>query len=89
MKTTILRAFVLPVAAFALASAGAVSTNTSDESKADVIMTAYIHDPAINSCKPVQVDCSAGGGPTCLSGSFTAFGQDAPNSCNGQLHRNN
>lgn len=89
MKITILRAFVLPVAAFALVSAGAVSTNTSGESKANVLMTAYIHDPAINSCKPVQVDCSAGGGPTCLSGSFTAFGQGPQNSCNEQLHRPN
>ncbi|MNS50997.1 hypothetical protein D3C72_836600 [compost metagenome] len=88
MKTIILRAFVLPVAAFALASAGAVSTNTSDESKADVVMTAYIHDPAINSCKEVQVDCSAGNGPACLSGSFTAYGKEAPNSCTLTLHRN-
>ena len=89
MKITILRAFVLPVAAFALASAGAVSTNTSDESKADVIMTAYIHDPAINSCKEVQVNCAVGGGPTCLSGSFTAYGKESPNSCTLQLHRIN
>jgi uncharacterized membrane protein len=88
MKTTILRAFVLPVAAFALASAGAVSTNTSDESKADVLIPAYIHDPAINSCKEVQVDCSPGAGPTCLSGSFTAYAKEAPNSCTMQLHRN-
>ncbi|MNR15505.1 hypothetical protein D3C85_1320430 [compost metagenome] len=88
MKTIILRAFVLPVAAFALASAGAVSTNTSDESKADVVMTAYIHDPAINSCKEVQVDCSPNPGPACLSGSFTAYGKEAPNSCTLTLHRN-
>ena len=38
MKTTILRAFMLPIAAFALASAGAVSTNTSDVSKTDVLI---------------------------------------------------
>ena len=88
MKTTILKMFVLPVAAFALASAGAVSTNNAGKSKADVLITAYIHDPAINSCKPVQVDCSVGSGPTCLSGSFTAFGQGPQNSCNVQLHRN-
>ena len=88
MKTTILRAFVLPVAAFALASAGAVSTNTSDVSKADVLIPAYIHDPAINSCKEVQVDCNLSAGPTCLSGSFTAYAKEAPNSCTMQLHRN-
>jgi len=88
MKTAILKMFVLPVAAFALASAGAVSTNTAGDSKTAALITAYIHDPAINSCKPVQVDCSPGGGPTCLSGSFTAFGQGPQNSCNEQLHRN-
>jgi hypothetical protein len=88
MKTTILKMFVLPVAAFALASAGAVSTNTAAESKADALITAYIHNPAVNSCKEVQVDCSPGAGPTCLSGSWTAFAKEAPNSCTTQLHRN-
>jgi len=88
MKTILLRAFVLPVAAFALASAGAVSTSTSDVSKADVLITAYIHNPAVDSCKEVQVNCATGGGPVCLSGSFTAYG-GTKESCVEQLHRVN
>jgi hypothetical protein len=88
MKTTVLKMFVLPLAAFALASAGAVSTNTAGKSKTDALITAYIHDPAVNSCKEVQVDCSPNSGPTCLSGSFTAFAKESANSCTLQLHRN-
>jgi hypothetical protein len=88
MKTIILRAFVLPVAAFALASAGAVSTNTAKESKADVLITAYIHNPAEDDCQEVQVNCSPGAGPACLSGSFTAYAGNKQ-SCIGQLHRVN
>jgi hypothetical protein len=87
MKTIILRAFVLPVAAFALASAGAVSTNTAKESKAKVLITAYIHNPAVDDCKPVQVNCNTASGPTCLSGSFTAYG-GTKESCIQQLYRN-
>ena len=67
MKTTILRAFVLPIAAFALASAGAVSTNTSEVSKADVLITAYIHNPPVDDCQEVtDVNCSSRWWP-CLS----------------------
>jgi hypothetical protein len=88
MKTTIFKALVLPVAAFVLASAGAVSTNTAKESKADVLITAYIHNPAVDDCQAVQVNCSPGAGPTCLSGSFTAYGKESPDSCTLQLHRN-
>lgn len=88
MKTIILRAFVLPIAAFALASAGAVSTNTSEVSKADVLIPAFIHNPAANDCQPVpNVDCAPGSGPACLSGGFTAYG-GTKTSCNQQLHRN-
>jgi hypothetical protein len=85
MKTTILRAFVLPIAAFALASAGAVSTNDSEVSKADVFLTAYIHNPAIDDCKPVSVNCAPGEGPSCLSGTFNAYG-GSRTSCNQVLH---
>lgn len=88
MKTIILRAFVLPVAAFALASAGAVSTNTSNVSKTAVLITAYIHNPAEDDCKEVQVNCAPGGGPACLSGSFTAYGGNKQ-SCIQQLRRVN
>lgn len=89
MKTNILRALVLPVAAFALASAGAVSTNTAKESKANLSILAYIHNPSEDDCEEVQVDCSPGSGPACLSGSFTAYGKASETSpCVEQLHRN-
>lgn len=87
MKSIILKALVLPVAAFALASAGAVSTNTAKESKADVLIQAYIHNPTVNDCSPVQVNCSPGAGPACLSSGFTAYGKNSVD-CNQQLHRN-
>jgi hypothetical protein len=88
MKTIILRAFVLPIAAFALASAGAVSTNTSEVSKADVLIPAFIHNPPVDNCQAVpDVNCSPGSGFACLSGGFTAYG-GSETSCNQQLHRN-
>ncbi|WP_264564388.1 DUF6520 family protein [Flavobacterium sp. N3904] len=88
MKTSILRAFVLPMAAFALASAGAVSTNTSNVSKADVLIPAFIHSPTANDCLKVpDVNCSPGAGPACLSSGVTAYG-GSQTSCNQQLHRN-
>lgn len=75
---TILKAMVLPVAAFALASAGAISTSESTISKtAKPPITAYIHDPLEESCKAVNVNCNTVQGPTCtytLSGNtWTAF----------------
>lgn len=92
MKSIILKALVLPVAAFALASAGAISTNTAKESKANVAVAvdAYIHNPTEENCEKVlDTDCSPGGGPTCLSGPGNiAFGMNAEGSCNVQLHRN-
>lgn len=89
MKTNILRALVLPVAAFALASAGAVSTNTAKESKVNLAVDAYIHNPSEDDCEKVDVDCNLGGGPACLSGSFTAYGKASETSpCVEQLHRN-
>jgi hypothetical protein len=88
MKTRIFKVLMLPVAAFALASAGAVTTNASRESKGEgKLMTAYIHNPTINDCVQVQVDCVPGGGQACLSGSWTAFGKDTPVTCNLQLRK--
>ena len=81
MKSIILKALVLPVAAFALASAGAISTNTAKESKADVFLAAYIHNPGVNDCAPVQVNCSSGPGLACLSSGFTAYAKNAAGKC--------
>jgi hypothetical protein len=89
MKTNILRALVLPVAAFALASAGAVSTNTAKVSKTNLSIQAYIHNPSVDDCEEVTVECSPGNGPACLSGSFTAYGKASETSpCVERLQRN-
>lgn len=89
MKSIILKALVLPVAAFALASAGAISTNTAKESKTDVFLQGYIHNPSIDDCDPVQVNCSTSPGPACLSSGFTAYTKNAAGKCVNQLYRNN
>lgn len=88
MKTSILRMFALPLAAFALASAGAVSTNESSKSKTSVSVTPYIHTPADDSCLAVDVNCSPGGGQACEYSGFTAYGKPTAGACNQTLHRN-
>lgn len=90
MKSNIFKAFVMPVVAFALASAGAVSTSSAKQSKASVTVDAYIHNPTEENCEKVlDTDCSPGAGLTCLSGPGNiAFGMNAEGSCNVQLHRN-
>ncbi|SHL43297.1 DUF6520 family protein [Flavobacterium chilense] len=91
---TIVKALVLPIAAFALASAGAVSTNVSKESKTDtVLISGYIHTPQPNSCKEVQVDCNPSGSATCMynngSSSFQVYRKASDTApCNLQLFRN-
>lgn len=67
MKTT-LKA-MLPVVAFALASAGAVSTNVAKDnvtSKAPI--TGFIQQGSVNSCEARTVDCSTfNTGLACMS----------------------
>ncbi|RUT71535.1 hypothetical protein D0817_06570 [Flavobacterium cupreum] len=90
---TIVKALVLPIAAFALASAGAVSTNVSKESKTDtVLISGYIHNPQPNSCQEVQVDCTPTNGATCMynngSSNFQVYRKaSAAAPCNLQLFR--
>ncbi|WP_432670494.1 hypothetical protein [Flavobacterium sp. SM2513] len=87
MKINFLKLFMLPLAAFTLASAAAVSTDVSHKSKtAAARMTAYIHNPTINDCYEVQVECEPGVGESCLIGSWTAYGPDGFG-CNLQLKR--
>jgi hypothetical protein len=88
MKSTILKAFALPLAAFALASAGAASTADAEKSKTSAVIQAYIHNPAEDDCEPVTVNCEPGNGQLCTSGSFEAYGKINENSdCNVQLRR--
>lgn len=76
---------LLPVAAFALASAGAVTTNSSNAVKAKTgLIQGYIHSPTLNDCKP-SIQCKEAGGPVCQSGITTGpqvYGMTAaPNDC--------
>jgi hypothetical protein len=88
MKTSVLKMLMLPVAAFPLASAGAVTTTEARETTAKApIMTGYIHNPTLSDCDPVQVDCTISGGHVCQSGSWTVFDKDTPVTCNKQLRR--
>nr|WP_223708793.1 DUF6520 family protein [Flavobacterium potami] len=60
MKTSV--KILLPVMAFALASAGAVSSNSAKVNKvkstSGVIIPAFIQNPSSTSCLDVTADCS-------------------------------
>ena len=60
---------ILPVLAFTLASAGAVSTNEAKiaESKKTVLISGFIQNPSPANCLPVSVDCVVSGGVACMS----------------------
>ncbi|MFN3753724.1 DUF6520 family protein [Flavobacterium sp.] len=75
MKIRIFKLFMLPIAAFTLASAAAVSTNQPKEGKAATSMIAYIHNPNEFNCLPVEVECEEGIGTPCTApGGWTAYG---------------
>lgn len=75
MKMRIIKLFMLPIAAFTLASAAAVSTDTSHESKTTLNMDVYIHNPTEFDCVKVEnVACEIGGGAECTTGGWQAFG---------------
>lgn len=87
MKTTIVK-MLLPVAAFALASAGAISNNSSHNVKSGLV-NGYIHSPGANDCKP-SIQCKAEFGPVCQSGITTGpqvYGMTAPGNCWITLYR--
>lgn len=88
MKMKIFKLFMLPVAVFTLASAAAVSTDNSHQSKADAAsMIGYIHNPTINDCQEVLVDCELNGTNTCVEGGWTVYTFDSPVTCNQVLKR--
>lgn len=88
MKMKFITMLMLPVAAFTLASAAAISTDNSKESKTSTLMTAYIHNPSVFDCAEVTVDCQVGSGPTCLyNNTWEAFDKESETSCNIQLER--
>ena len=56
---------ILPVALFALASAGAIGTKADKDDSATTLQTEWIHSPNQNSCLEREVDCT-----TTNTGSF-------------------
>ena len=60
---------ILPVLAFTLASAGAVSTNNAKitEAKKTVLISGFIQNPSPSNCLPVTVDCATTGSQACMS----------------------
>lgn len=89
MKTTV-KMLAFPMIGFALASAGAVSTNTAKISRTALPpQTAYIHTLA-DPCEPVQVECNRSNGPTCTYGinEDVAWDKDSENApCNVPLFK--
>jgi len=88
MKTDFLKLMVLPMVAFSLASAAAVTTCTAKESQtATAIINGYIHSPLPSSCKLVNVDCDVTGNAFCMSGSSQVFDKDSETTCSTPLFR--
>ena len=88
MKMKIFKLFMLPLAAFTLASAAAVQTDSSHESKAkEVSMLGAIHNPTIGSCFNINVECVPGDGTACEEDGWTVYGYDSAVTCNLNLKR--
>jgi len=82
MKTRFVRLLMLPVAAFFLASAAAVTSSTAAESKTDrLTIVGYIHASTPTSCDPVTVDCEEQGNVLCMYGNQQVFDKDSPSTC--------
>lgn len=88
MKTNFLSMILLPVVAFSLASAAAVTTSEAKVSKTTKpIITGYIHMPLPKSCKPVTVDCDFAGNVYCTIGAVQVFDKESETSCTTPLWR--
>lgn len=91
MKTVI--KVMLPVVAFALASAGAVSTNKAkvDEAKKPLLLNGFIQNPSPTNCLEVSVDCTpVNTGQTCMSSEAIprqVWKKNAANACNLNLYK--
>lgn len=84
---------ILPVLAFTLASAGAVSTNNAKvkDAKKTVAIIGYIQNPSIANCLQVTVDCTtATTAQFCMSSEVTprrVWHKNAANACNVTLFK--
>ena len=76
MKKVFLKAAILPVLAFVLASAGAVSTSDSNSS------STTLNTPGWKRISPIEceyvADCNNEGSVICMSGSDQLFGKPTP-----------
>lgn len=83
---------ILPVLAFTLASAGAVSTNEAKiaESKKTVLISGFIQNPSPANCLPVTVDCGQTIGATCMTSEAIprqVWLKNAANACSVNLYK--
>lgn len=83
---------IMPVLAFTLASAGAVSTNEAKiaDAKKTVLISGFIQNPSPSNCLPVTVDCSTTVGATCMSSEAIprqVWLKNAANACSVNLYK--
>lgn len=83
---------IMPVLAFTLASAGAISTNEAKvkEAKKPVAIIGFIQNPSPASCLQVSVDCSVSGSQACMSNETTprqVWLKNAANACSVNLYK--
>ena len=87
MKMRIIKMFLLPIAVVTLASAAAVSSDKSHESKTLLTMDVYLHNPTQFDClKEENVSCEPGDGLECTVAGWQAFGLSTIG-CNESLKR--
>ncbi len=84
---------ILPVLAFTLASAGAVSTNNAKvkEAKKPAAIIGFIHNPTAANCLQVSVDCTTTNtGQDCMSAELTprrVWQKNQANACTVNLYK--
>lgn len=84
---------MLPILAFTLASAGAVSTNNTkaEEAKKPVAIIGFIQNPTAASCLQVSVNCTTTNtGQNCMSSEATprrVWQRNAANACTVNLFK--
>ena len=84
---------ILPVLAFTMASAAAVSTNEAKvtDAKKTVLITGFIQNPSPTNCLSVNVDCTeVNTGQTCMSSESTprqVWKKNAANACSSNLYK--
>lgn len=84
---------ILPVLAFTLASAGAVSTNDAKvkEAKKTVLITGFIQNPSPASCQSISVNCTINNtGQDCMTTELTprrVWHKNVANACSVNLYK--